>query len=157
MTPEAIEFFHDNLLVPFFEHDLTRPHNKPLIENTFVNLVKIFSDKRINPATSKNKVWQTFKGSYRIRPEKLARRTLCALIIKNNLVCNSGEEGIGILGRIKKTLEVNLGLKVADLGDFEEFFFKMVDCLLKDIGRSLDSKRQLEPNQNEIRSRHILL
>jgi hypothetical protein len=81
--------------------------NVAIVENTFCNLHKVFSDQRIllvtaegnsNPEQIKklqqsdNGFWECFKRRFSLKPVLASRLKLCNLVCKKEAICSTGEE-----------------------------------------------------------------
>jgi len=102
ISMDFVSMLAENVLAPFFEYDSSWAKNKVLVQNAFINFVRIFEDPRvkslirgnndtsaINTSSSvegKFSIWQYFRSRYSLKPQQSARQNLCSLVTKNEAV-----------------------------------------------------------------------
>ena len=96
-------------------------HNKTLVQNTFINMLRIFEDPRISrqdfhvnhmiqqvqqmiPSKNEIDIWQFFKRQFSLRPDLPSRMSLCNLI-SNSAIVKDAKSNDSLQRRIAKTIK----------------------------------------------------
>jgi len=107
MKKQFLDLLAQNVLAPILEMEHAKIKNLSVVENTFVNLYRVFSDSRtihiaidgnnLRPEDlrmlklSDNGFWDFFKRRFSLKPQFTARLKLCSFVCKKEAICKTGE------------------------------------------------------------------
>lgn len=107
MKKQFLDLLAQNVLAPILEMEHSKIKNLSVVENTFVNLYRVFSDSRtthiavdgnnLRPEDlrilklSDNGFWDFYKRRFSLKPQFSARLKLCSFVCKKEAICKTGE------------------------------------------------------------------